>query len=63
MQTGFDPWVGKICWSMKWQPTPVFLPRESLGQWSLAGYSPLGIKESDIPEAIYHANNESKSSK
>ena len=22
----FDPWVGKIPWSRKWQPTPVFLP-------------------------------------
>ena len=26
---GFDPWVRKIPWSMKWQPTPVFLPGES----------------------------------
>ena len=23
---GFDSWVGKIPWSRKWQPTPVFLP-------------------------------------
>ena len=23
---GFYPWVGKILWSRKWQPTPVFLP-------------------------------------
>ena len=23
---GFDPWVGKIPWSRKWQPTLVFLP-------------------------------------
>ena len=22
---GFDPWVGKIPWGRKWQPTPVFL--------------------------------------
>jgi len=22
---GFDPWVAKIPWSRKWQPTPVFL--------------------------------------
>ena len=29
------------------QPTPVFLPGESHGQWSLAGYSPEGCKESD----------------
>ena len=25
---GFNPWVGKIPWSRKWQPTPVFLLRE-----------------------------------
>ena len=27
-----DPWVGKIPWRRKWQPTPVFLPGESHGQ-------------------------------
>ena len=26
---GFNPWVGKIPWSRKWQPTPVFLPGKS----------------------------------
>ena len=31
----------------KWQPTPVFLPGKSHLQRSLAGYSPLGLKESD----------------
>ena len=29
---------------MKWQPTPVFLPKEAHGQRSLAGYSPWGHK-------------------
>ena len=38
------PYVGKIPWRRKWQPTPVFLP----GQRSLVGYSPFGYKESDI---------------
>ena len=37
---GFDSWVGKIPWRRAWQPTPVFLPDESHGQRSLAGYSP-----------------------
>ena len=37
---GFDPWVGKIPWRRKWQPTPVFLPGKSHEQRSLAGYSP-----------------------
>jgi len=27
----FDPWVGKILWRRKWQPTPVFLAEKSLG--------------------------------
>ena len=50
----FDPWVGKIAWSRKWQPAPVFLPGESQGQRSLAGYSPWGCKESDTTEATKH---------
>ena len=29
------PWVGKIPWRRKWQPTPVFLPGEPHGQRSL----------------------------
>ena len=37
-ETGFYPWVGKIPWRRKWQPTPVFLPGESHGQRSLVGY-------------------------
>ena len=38
MRLGFDRWVGKIPWRRKWQATPVFLPGESYGQRSLAGY-------------------------
>ena len=38
----FNPWVGKIPWRRKWQPTPVFFLGESHGQRSLAGYSPRG---------------------
>ena len=37
---GFDPWVGRIPWRRKQQPTPVFLPGESHGQRSLVGYGP-----------------------
>jgi len=37
---GFGPWVGKISWRRKWQPTPVFLPGKSHGQRSLVGYGP-----------------------
>ena len=39
---GFNPWVGKIPWSKKWQLTPVFLPGKFLWQRSPAGYSPWG---------------------
>ena len=36
---GFSPWVGKVPWEKKGQPTPVFLLGWSHGQRSLAGYS------------------------
>ena len=49
---GFDPWVGKILWRRKWQPTLVFLPGEFCGQRSLVGYSPWGHKESDTLEQL-----------
>ena len=47
---GFDPWVGKIPWSKKWQPTPVFLPGKFHGQRSLADCSPWDHGESDMME-------------
>ena len=28
----FQPWVGKIPWRRKWQPTPVFMPGKSHGE-------------------------------
>ena len=40
----FNPWVGKIPWRIKQQPSPVFLPGKLHGQWSLVGYSPWGRK-------------------
>ena len=40
----FDPWVRKIFWRSKWQPTPVFLSGKSYGQRSLEGYSPRNCK-------------------
>ena len=53
---GFNPWVGKIPWRRKWQPTPGFLPGESHGQRSLAGYSPWGRKELDMTEWYTHTH-------
>ena len=40
-------------WRRKWQPTPVFLPGESHGRRSLAGYSSRGRKESDTTERLH----------
>ena len=51
---GFDPWVGKIPWRRAWQPTPVFLPRESRGQRSLVGCTPQGHKEMGTAEQRTH---------
>ena len=48
--TWFNPWVGKIPWRKKWQPTPVFLPGKFHWQRNLAGYSPGGLKEWDMTE-------------
>ena len=45
---GCDPWVGKILWSRKWQPVPVFLPGKFHGQRSLAGVH--GLSELDTTE-------------
>ena len=50
--SGFDPWVGKICWKREWLPTPVFLPEEFHDQRNLEGYSPWGREESGLPCAL-----------
>ena len=41
---GFNPWIGKIPWRRKWQPTPLLLPGESHGQRSLAGYTSIVLQ-------------------
>ena len=38
-------------WRRKWQPTPMFLPGESQGRWSLVGCPLWGRTESDTTEA------------
>ena len=49
----FNPWVRKILWRRKWQPTPVLLLGRSNGQRSMVGYSPWGHKESDTTERLH----------
>ena len=51
LETRSDPWVEKIPWRRKWQPTPVFLPGKSHGQRSLVGYTVHVIpKSGDLTE-------------
>ena len=47
---GFNPWVRKILWRRRWQPTPVFLLGISHEKRSLVGYSPGGHKESEMTD-------------
>ena len=49
----FDPWVGKIPWRRKWQPTPIFLTGKFHGQRRLVGYSAWGCKELDTTEHMH----------
>ena len=49
---GFDPWVVKISWKRARQPTPVFLPGESLWTEEPPSYSSGGCKESDTTEQL-----------
>ena len=56
---GFNPWVRKIPWRRKWQPTQGFLPVKSHGQRSLAGYSSQGDEELDMTKQLnLHAQKE-----
>ena len=49
---GFSPWVRKIPWRREWLSTAVFLPGESHGQRSPAGYYPWSRKRSDTTEQL-----------
>ena len=50
--TGLIPGLGRLPWRKAWQPTPVFLPGESHGQRSLAGYGSQGSKMSGRTNVI-----------
>ena len=51
--TWVHPWVRKISWRRKWQPTPVFLPGKSHGWRSPVGYSLWGHKELNTTERLH----------
>ena len=48
----WTPWLEKLPWRRKCQPTPGFLPGKSHGQRRLEGYSPWGHNESDMAEHV-----------
>ena len=56
---GFDPWVRKIPWRKKWQPTPVFLGNPmDRGVWQTTIH---GVaKESDMTQHLNKNNNNDK---
>ena len=53
---GFNPWVGKMPWRMKWQHAPVLLPGKFHGQ-----RSPWGHKGSDTTEHLHVCKETEKS--
>ena len=53
---GSIPWVRKIPWRRKWQPTPLYLPGNFHGQRSLAGYSPWGHTHAGTLRNELHEN-------
>ena len=54
---GSIPGWGRSPGEGKGKPTPVFLPGESQGQRSLAGYSPWGHKESELQQLNTHTHS------
>ena len=49
---GFNPWVRKIPWRRKWQPTPVFLPGNNVdsGAWQATVH---GVTKSQIQVSMH----------
>ena len=57
-RAGLIPGSGRFPGGRAWKPTTVFLPGESHGQRSLAGYSWQGCKEPDTTKVTYHTYKE-----
>ena len=49
----FDPWVGKIPWRRKWQPTPVLLPWKAHG-WGAWWTTVHGVIKNRTPLSNQH---------
>ena len=53
---GFYPWVGKIPWRRKWQPTAVFLPGESPWTEEPGGLQFMGSQRDTTEPLSKHAD-------
>ena len=49
----FDPWIRKMPWRRKQQPTPAFSPEKFHGQRRLVSYIPWGCKKLNLTEHAY----------
>ena len=57
---GLIPWVGKIPWRRRWQPTPVFLPGESPWTEELGVLQPMGLQRVRHDWATKHSTQNMK---
>ena len=53
----FDPWIGKISWRRKWQPTPVLLPGKSHGQNEPGELQSMGVTKELYSSERLNNNN------
>ena len=51
-ETQFNPWVGRIPWRRKWQPTLVFLPEEFHGPKEPGELQSMDRKQSDTSQCL-----------
>ena len=58
-ESGFSPWIGKIPWRRAWQPTPVFLPGESLRIEELGGLQSIGSRRIGHDSVTKHSTTHS----
>ena len=57
-ETGVQPWIGKIPWRRKWQPTPVFLPGKSMdrGDWWATVHGVTRVRHDLVPKPLGDQN-------
>ena len=48
----FNPWVEKVLWRRKWQPTPVSLPTKAHGQRSTVAMKSQSVRHNLATESV-----------